>query len=53
MQVGDLVMFPNTSWVGVILFTNYEIGLHRVFWFNNNKNVLTRDTQMTLVKKCP
>ena len=53
MKIGDLVMFPNTSWVGVILFANYETGLHRVLWFNNNREILTRHTQMTPVKKCP
>ena len=53
MQVGDLVMFPNTSWVGVIMFANYKTGLHRVFWFNNNREHLVKNTQMTPVKKCP
>ena len=53
MQVGDLVMLPNTSWVGVILFTNHRTDIHRVLWFNNNKEYLVIEDQMTKVKKCP
>ena len=51
MQIGDLVMFPNTSWVGVILFTNHRTDIHRVLWFNNNKEYFVIETQMTKVKK--
>jgi hypothetical protein len=53
MKVGDLVMEKGTNWIAAIVALNHVTGLHRVLWFNNNKECWVSGSRITTVKKCP